>query len=172
MDAFAVSIVSGSTYRQLKLRHALRIAVFFGGFQAFMPLVGALGGLTIKEFIAGYDHWLAFGLLAAVGGRMIYESFKLSPARRNFNPENIFVLLALSLATSIDALAVGITLSLLVTSIVAAVITIGLITFTLSYFGVWIGGRFGHFFEAGFEALGGLVLIALGLKILLQHLFF
>jgi putative Mn2+ efflux pump MntP len=172
MDAFAVSIVSGSAYRQLKLRHALRIAFFFGGFQALMPLVGSLAGLAIKERIAGYDHWLAFALLAAVGGKMIYESFKFSPARHNFNPENIFVLLALSLATSIDALAVGVTLSLLVTSIATAVIIIGLITFVFSYFGVWIGRKFGHFFEASFEALGGLVLIALGLKILIQHLFF
>ncbi len=172
MDAFAVSVVSGSAYRQLKIRHALRIAVFFGGFQALMPLVGSLAGLAIKELIADYDHWLAFALLAAVGGRMIYESFKFRPARRNFNPENIFVLLALSLATSIDALAVGVTLSLLVTSIAAAVIIIGLITFVLSYFGVWIGGKFGHFFEAGIEAVGGLALITLGLKILLQHLIF
>jgi putative Mn2+ efflux pump MntP len=172
MDAFAVSIVSGSACRQLKVRHALRIALFFGGFQALMPLVGSLAGLTIKQLIAGYDHWLAFGLLAVVGCKMIYESFKFKPARRNFNPENILVLLALSLATSIDALAVGVTLSLLVTSVVTAVIIIGLITFVLSYFGVWIGGKFGHFFEASIEALGGLVLIALGAKILLQHLIF
>ncbi len=172
MDAFVVSVVSGSAYRQLKVRHALQIALFFGGFQALMPLVGSLAGLTIKQLIAGYDHWLAFGLLAAVGGRMIYESFKFRPARRNFNPENIFVLLALSLATSIDALAIGITLSLLVTSVVTAVIIIGLVTFVFSYVGVWIGGKFGHFFEAGIEVVGGLVLIALGLKILLQHLIF
>ena len=172
MDAFAVSVVSGSAYRQLKVRHALRIAVFFGGLQALMPLVGSLAGLTIKELIAGYDHWLVFGLLAAVGGKMIYESFKFRPARQNFNPENIFVLLVLSFATSIDALAVGITLSLLVTSIVTTVIIIGLVTFVLSYFGVLIGRKFGHFFEAGIEAVGGLVLIALGLKILAQHLIF
>jgi putative Mn2+ efflux pump MntP len=172
MDAFAVSVVSGSAHRQLKVRHALQIALFFGSFQAIMPLIGSLAGLTIKQLIAGYDHWLAFGLLAAVGGRMIYESFKFRPARQNFNPENIFVLLALSLATSIDALAIGVTLSLLVTSVVTAVIIIGLVTFVLSYFGVWIGSKFGHFFEAGIKTLGGLVLIALGTKILIQHLFF
>ena len=172
MDAFAVSIVSGSACRRLKVRYALRIALFFGGFQAIMPLIGSLAGLAVKDLIAGYDHWLAFGLLAAVGGKMIYESFKFKPARRSFNPENNFVLLALSLATSIDALAVGVTLSFLVTSIAMAVIIIGLITFVFSYFGVWIGGKFGHFFEAGIEALGGLVLIVLGLKILFQHLIF
>jgi putative Mn2+ efflux pump MntP len=172
MDAFAVSIVSGAAYRQLKVRHALRIAVFFGGFQALMPLVGSLAGLVIKELITGYDHWVAFALLTIVGGRMIYESFTFNPAARNFNPESIVVLLILSLATSIDALAVGITLSLLVTSIIAAVIIIGLVTFVFSYFGVWLGRKFGHFFEGTVEALGGLVLIALGLKILVQHLLF
>ena len=172
MDAFAVSIVSGAAYRKLKIRHALRIAIFFGGFQALMPLVGSLAGLVVKELVTGYDHWLAFALLTAVGGRMIYESFTFKPNARNFNPENIFVLLVLSLATSIDALAVGVTLSLLVTSIATAVIIIGLVTFAFSYFGVWLGKKFSHFFEGTVEAIGGLVLIALGLKILLQHLLF
>lgn len=172
MDAFAVSIVSGAACRRLKVRHALRIALFFGGFQALMPLLGSLAGLVIKGLIIGYDHWIAFALLTIVGGKMIYESFKFEPTSRNFNPENIFVLLALSLATSVDALVVGVTLSLLVTSIATAVIIIGSVTFVLSYFGVWLGRKVGHFFEAPIVALGGLVLIALGLKILLQHLFF
>jgi manganese efflux pump family protein len=172
MDAFAVSIVSGAACRKLKVRHALRIAIFFGGFQALMPLVGSLAGLVIKELISGYDHWIAFALLTAVGGKMIYESLTFKPAARNFNPENIFVLLALSLATSVDALAVGVTLSLLVTSVATAVIIIGLVTFVLSYLGVWIGKKIGHFFEAAIEALGGLVLIAIGLKILVQHSLF
>ncbi len=172
MDAFAVSVVSGAACRHLKVRHALRIAIFFGGFQALMPLLGSLAGLVIKELITGYDHWLAFALLTAVGGKMIYESFKFEPTSRNFNPENIFVLLTLSLATSVDALAVGVTLSLLVTSLATAVIIIGSVTFVLSYLGVWIGKKFGHFFEAAAEAFGGLVLIALGLKILLQHTLF
>ena len=172
MDAFAVSIVSGTACRRLKVRHALRIALFFGGFQALMPLLGSLAGLVIKGLIIGYNHWIAFALLTIVGSRMIYESLTFEPVARNFNPENIFVLLALSLATSIDALAVGVTLSFLVASIATAVIIIGLVTFVLSYLGVWIGKKFGHFFEGTIEALGGLVLIALGLKILLQHLFF
>jgi putative Mn2+ efflux pump MntP len=172
MDAFAVSIVSGSAYKQLQVKHALRIAVFFGGFQAFMPLIGALAGLSIKEHIADYDHWVAFVLLCAVGAKMIYESFKIRPARQGFDPSNVFVLLVLSIATSIDALAVGLTLSLIVTSIAIAVIIIGIVTFVLSYLGVFIGKKFGHFFESRIEALGGLVLIALGAKILLQHLLF
>ena len=172
MDAFVVSIISGSAYRQLHVRHALRMAMFFGAFQAFMPLVGSLAGLTLREYIAHCDHWIAFGLLAAVGGKMIYESFKIKSVEENPDPSNIFVLLVLSVATSIDALAVGITLSLLAGSIVVAVIIIGLITFVLSYLGVYIGKRFGHFFESKMEALGGVILIGIGTKVLIEHLFF
>ncbi len=172
MDAFAVSIVSGSAYKQLKIKHAFRIAVFFGGFQALMPLIGSLAGLSVKEYVANYDHWIAFALLSAVGAKMIYESFKITPAKENFNPESILVLLVLAVATSIDALAVGITLSFLQVSIAIAVVIIGLVTFVLSYLGVLIGTKIGHFFENKIEAVGGLVLIAIGLKILIQHLFF
>jgi len=172
MDAFVVSIVSGSAYRQLHVKHALRMALFFGAFQAFMPLIGSLAGLTLREYIAHYDHWIAFGLLVAVGGKMIYESLKIKSVEENPDPSNIFVLLVLSVATSIDALAVGITLSLIAGSIVAAVIIIGLITFILSYLGVYIGKRFGHFFESKMEALGGIILIGIGTKVLIEHLFF
>ncbi len=172
MDAFVVSIVSGSAYKKLHVRHALRMALFFGAFQAFMPLIGSLAGLTLREHIADYDHWIAFGLLAAVGGKMIYESFKIKSVEENPDPSNMFVLLVLSLATSIDALAVGITLSLIAGSIVVAAILIGLITFALSYLGVYIGKRFGHFFESKMEALGGVILIGIGIRILAEHLFF
>jgi len=172
MDAFAVSIVSGSVYQQLHVRHALRMAVFFGGFQAFMPLIGSLAGMSVKDYIADYDHWVAFGLLAAVGGKMICESFKIKSAEKNSDPSNVLVLLVLALATSIDALAIGITLSLIVSSITIAVIIIGLVTFVLSYLGVFIGKKFGHFFENKIEALGGLILIGLGVKILLEHTVF
>jgi putative Mn2+ efflux pump MntP len=170
MDAFAVSIVTGSVYRELHIRHALRMAVFFGGFQAVMPLVGSLAGLGLKTYISPYDHWIAFGLLAFVGGKMIYEAFEIESAERNLDPSNLMILLVLSVATSIDALAVGVTLSLLTSSIALAVLVIGLITFVLSYAGVTIGKRFGHFFESKIEIVGGLVLIAIGLKILLGHL--
>ena len=171
MDAFAVSIVSGAAYKQLHIKHALRLALFFGGFQAFMPLIGFLAGLTVKQHIANYDHWVAFALLTAVGAKMIYESTKIKPADENSQPFNIPVLLALSVATSIDALAVGITLSLLRIPIVTAAVIIGLVTFALSYIGVFIGKNFGHFFESKIEALGGIILIAIGFKILLEHLF-
>ena len=172
MDAFAVSIVSGAAYKQLKVRHVFRLALFFGGFQAFMPLIGSLAGLSIRKYIANYDHWVAFGLLAAIGSKMIYESFKIAGSEKNFDPSNTLTLLVLSVATSIDALVIGITLSFLKISIAAAVIIIGVITFVLSYLGVSIGRKFGHFFENKIEALGGLVLIGLGVKILFEHLLF
>lgn len=172
MDAFAVSIASGAAYKHLHLRHTLRIALFFGGFQAFMPLIGALAGLSFREYIADYDHWLAFIILVAVGGKMIYESFKITEAEKNYSPSNILVLLTLSVATSIDALAIGITLSLVAVSIATAVTVIGVVTFILSYLGVMIGKRFGHVFENRIEAVGGIVLIILGVKILLRHMVF
>ena len=172
MDAFVVSIVSGSAYRHLHSKHALRMAIFFGAFQAFMPLIGSLAGLSFKSYIQSYDHWVAFALLTAVGGKMIYESFKIKSVEENRDPSNIVVLLLLSVATSIDALAIGITLSLITSSLALAVIIIGLITFALSYAGVLIGKRFGHFFENRLEAIGGLVLIGIGVKILCEGLLF
>jgi putative Mn2+ efflux pump MntP len=170
MDAFAVSIVSGGIYKQLHIKHILRMAFFFGGFQAFMPLFGALAGLSIRRYIEGYDHWAAFGILSALGAKMIYESFKIGAKKGNFDPSNTLILLALSVATSIDALAVGITLSFLQVSILIAVIIIGAITFALSYLGVHIGKSFDHFFENKIEAIGGIILIGIGVKIVFEHL--
>lgn len=170
MDAFAVSIVTGSIYRELHVKHVLRMATFFGGFQAAMPIVGSLVGLALRAYISAYDHWIAFGLLTLVGGKMIYESFAIESAEKNLHPSDLTVLLSLSVATSMDALAVGVTLSLLATSIVVAAAIIGAITFGLSYAGVEVGKRFGHFFETKIEILGGFILIAIGLKILIAHL--
>ncbi len=173
MDAFAVSIVSGAAYKKLHLHHALRMAIFFGAFQAFMPLIGCLAGMTLKSYVETCGHWIAFVLLIAVGGKMIYEAFKIKQAEeRNFDPSSIAVVLALSVATSIDALVIGITLSLVVSSVIVAVAVIGVVTFVLSSIGVWIGKRFGHCFEIKLEAIGGLVLIAIGTKILLAALLF
>jgi manganese efflux pump family protein len=172
MDAFAVSIAGGAAYKQLKIRHSLQMAGFFGGFQAIMPIIGALAGRSFKNYITGYDHWIAFLLLTAIGGKMVYESFKIKEAQKNYSPSDIFVLLALSVATSIDALAVGITLTLISADIVLAATLIGVVTFILSLFGVWLGKKFGHLFENKIETLGGLILIGLGLKILLQHTLF
>jgi putative Mn2+ efflux pump MntP len=169
MDAFAVSIVSGSAYRQLKVTHALRMAVFFGSFQAIMPLLGSLAGVTVRTCIADYDHWVAFVLLSAVGSKMIYESFRMK-TDQILDPSSVVILLFLSVATSIDALTVGLSLPFLQVSLVEAVVVIGLVTFILSYLGVHIGRKVGHFFENRIEAAGGLILIGLGAKILFEHL--
>ena len=170
MDAFAVAIASGTAYKKLHVAHAFRIAAFFGAFQALMPLIGYSAGIPLGTIIGGFDHWIAFGLLLAIGIKMIYESFKLNPSEKNLNYESLTVLLVLSVATSIDALAVGISLSLLNMPLFEAVAIIGVITFLLSYLGVYIGTRFGHFFENRIEIAGGLVLIGIGFKILIQHM--
>ena len=172
MDAFAVSVASGAIHRDLHIVYKFRMAFFFGLFQAVMPVIGWLAGNTIIEKIDSFDHWVAFGLLVVMGLKMIYEAFKIEEAEKNINPSNLTVLLALSVATSIDALAVGITLSLITSHVIVAVIAIGLVTFVLSMAGVEIGKRFGHLFEDAIEVVGGLVLIGIGSKILIESLFF
>ena len=170
MDAFVVSIASGVTIKHLKIRNALTIATCFASFQAFMPLIGWLAELTLRDFISGVDHWIAFGLLNGIGLKMIYESCKVESIEREINPLNVFVLLILSVATSIDALAVGISLSFLKIAIAIPATVIGTITFLLTLLGVFVGNRFGHFFEKKIEILGGLMLIGIGIKILTEHL--
>jgi len=170
MDAFAVSITSGITIKRLKINHALRIAAFFGSFQAFMPVIGWLAGLGLISFISGIDHWIAFGLLVFIGCKMIYESIKIESREDKSNPLNFYVLLMLSVATSIDALAVGLSFAFLKISIATPIIIIGAVTFLLSFLGVFAGNKFGHFFENKIEIVGGIVLIGIGLKILVEHL--
>ena len=169
MDAFAVSAASGLAMKQLRIRHALRIAFWFGLFQGVMPVIGWLAGLTLRDFIGHIDHWIAFGLLAAIGCKMIRESFRMDPDRERNDPLNILVLLGLSIATSIDALAVGISFALLGVSIAAPALIIGVVTFIISFAGVYIGDRIGHVCESRIEILGGIVLIAIGIKILAEH---
>jgi putative Mn2+ efflux pump MntP len=170
MDAFAVSIASGFAIKNLKLNKALKIAFSFGLFQAFMPLLGWLAGLSLRNFISEIDHWIAFGLLSLIGIRMIYESLKLEAKAKEIDPLNPYVLLVLSIATSIDALAVGLTFAFLKVVIVTPVVIIGAVTFLLSLLGILIGNKLGHFFEKKIEFIGGLILIAIGIKILIEHL--
>ena len=171
MDAFAISIISGSIYKKLGIKHALKLASFFGGFQAFMPLLGFCAAVTTKKYIQNFDHWIAFIILITIGIKMIYESFKIKVENKNFDITSTGLLLILSVATSIDALAVGMTLPLITEFVFYPALVIGIVTFILSYLGVYIGKRFGHFFESKIEAVGGIVLIFIGLKILLQHIF-
>ena len=170
MDAFTVSITSGFALRSLKIRHAFRIAVFFGLFQTIMPGIGWLAGNNLRGFISGVDHWIAFGLLSIIGCKMIFESTQMRSNGKEIDPLNIYVLLILSVATSVDALAVGLSLSFLNISIVTPAIIIGMITFLLSFLGVFLGNRFGHIFENKIEIVGGLILIGIGAKILFEHL--
>jgi putative Mn2+ efflux pump MntP len=170
MDAFAVSITSGITIKSLKINNALKIAAFFGLFQAIMPILGWLAGLSFREIISDVDHWIAFGLLFLIGCKMIYESSKMEIDNNKINPLNLYVLLMLSIATSIDALAIGLTLSFLKVSIILPAIIIGAITFSLSVIGVYFGNKFGHYFERKIEMVGGFILIGIGIKILIEHL--
>lgn len=171
MDALAVSISSGIAMKRLKINHAVTIAAFFGSFQAIMPLIGWLAGLGTRDFISEVDHWVAFGLLSLIGCKMIYKSTKMDPSKKILEPMNLYVLLALSVATSIDALAVGVTFAFIDVLIISPIIIIGVVTFVLSFIGVCVGDRVGHLFENKIEILGGLILIAIGTKILIDHLF-
>lgn len=168
-DAFAVSVSSGAIIEKLRLRHVLRIAFFFGAFQAIMPWIGWKIGSLASDLIRAVDHWLAFVILCIIGGKMVYESFLLKEEEEAINPLNFSVLLALAVATSIDALAVGVTFSFLDVSIFEPILIIGAITFLLSLAGTYIGDFFGHIFENRIELAGGLILIAIGCKILIEH---
>lgn len=172
MDAFAVSICKGLKMQRFNVRHAGVIALAFGGFQALMPVIGWFLGKQFESHITGIDHWIAFVLLAVIGGKMAVESFKKEEEDSSKENEKLDVkeLLVLAVATSIDALAVGITFAFLQVSIVPAVSLIGVITFVLSAVGVFIGHKFGAKFKSKAELVGGIILILIGLKILLEHL--
>ncbi len=171
MDAFAVSICKGLSVPKLQAKHCLICGVYFGGFQALMPLIGWALGIRFQSMITNIDHWIAFVLLAVIGANMIKESF----SKEEECPDASFgfkTMLTLAVATSIDALAVGVSFAFLDVSIVPAVLLIGVTTFVCSAVGVKIGNVFGNRFQSKAEFLGGLVLIAIGLKILIEHLFF
>lgn len=168
MDAFAVSICKGLSVKKVKAKHYLITGGYFGGFQVLMPLIGYLLGISFQGLIVSIDHWIAFILLGIIGINMIKESFGDD---ENINDSFSFKdMLPLAIATSIDALAVGITFAFLNVNIVLAVLLIGVITFVFSALGVKIGSIFGDKFKNKAELLGGIVLILIGLKILLEHL--
>ncbi len=167
MDAFAVSVSCGICGRPKKWSLIARVGLYFGGFQALMPVLGWLAGTRLKGPISSVDHWVAFGLLALIGVKMIHESFTIGA--RRFDPRRHKVLLTLAVATSIDALAVGLSFALLDGGILIPALTIGMVTFCVSCLGVMIGDRVGSTFEKAAEILGGIILIGIGLKILLEH---
>ena len=169
MDAFAVSICKGLTIKKITRKECIIIGLYFGVFQAIMPLIGYLLSKSFAVYITNIDHWLAFILLLFIGINMIMES--LSNDNKDYNDKIDYkTMLPLSVATSIDALAVGITLAFFQTDIKIAILIIGIITFLLSLIGVKIGHSFGKKYQSKAQLLGGITLILIGLKILLEHL--
>jgi putative Mn2+ efflux pump MntP len=172
MDALAVAVASGACARTLHLGRALRMAALFGGFQALMPVIGWLAGWGFRAHIAAWDHWIAFGLLWAIGGKMIWEASGIpdDESARDVATERLLVLFGLAVATSIDALAVGLSFSFLGVDIPVPAAVIGAVTFVITLGGVWVGTRVGHFFERKIAVVGGVVLMVIGVKILVEHL--
>lgn len=174
MDAFAVAVCKGLGMRRLDMRQAAVIALFFGGFQAFMPLAGWALGAQFEKFITPVDHWIAFALLAIIGSKMLWDAFREGDSEGASCPIDgkldVRELAMLAVATSIDALAVGITFAFLRVDIVVSAGLIGATTFALALAGVAVGQRFGARYEKLATVTGGVVLILIGLKILLEHL--
>lgn len=168
MDAFAVSICKGLSVKKLSPKHVLLVGVYFGGFQFLMPVIGYLLGFRFEHLITNIDHWIAFVLLAFIGGNMIKESFGKS---EELNDDFGFkTMLLMAVATSIDALAVGITFAFLNVSIIPAASLIGVTTFIIAAVGIYIGNVFGAKYKSKAELAGGIILVLIGVKILLEHL--
>ena len=172
MDAFAASICKGLNMRRLSAKNMLIIGLFFGGFQALMPAVGWILGKQFEVYITSVDHWVAFALLAFIGGKMIYDVFHGDEdgcCNEKTDKLDMKEVLTLAVATSIDALAVGISFAFLQVEILKAVSVIGVTTFVLSVVGVAVGNMFGAKYEKNATLSGGIILILIGLKILLEH---
>lgn len=169
MDAFAVSICKGLAMQKINLRKAGIVGLWFGGFQALMPFIGYLLGSQFEQYITAIDHWIAFVLLGLIGASMIKEALSKEEecANDSLDCKTMFLL---AVATSIDALAVGVTFAFLQVEIIPAVSFIGIITFTLSVVGVKVGNIFGTRYKSKAELAGGIILIVMGIKILLEHL--
>lgn len=169
MDAFAVSICKGLSVKELKPKHALLAGIYFGGFQALMPVIGYFAGSYFADIISSYDHWVVFVLLLLIGGNMIKESFEKEEEDLN-DSFGFQTMLLLAIATSIDALAVGVSFAFLKVNILYAASFIGVITFILSSLGIKIGNIFGSRYKSKAELAGGIILVLIGLKVLLEHL--
>ena len=169
MDAFAVSVCKGMSVKDVKLSHMMIAGLYFGGFQALMPFLGYLLGEQFESLITSIDHWIAFVLLCIIGINMIREAVSKKEEQLN-NSFGFKAMIVLAIATSIDALAVGITFAFLQVDILTAILIIGITTFILSAIGVKIGNAFGSKFKKKAELFGGIVLILIGTKILLEHL--
>ena len=170
MDTFAISIAKGIVIERKRQRSGLLLASFFGGFQAFMPVIGYFAGLSFRELIMGIDHWIAFSLLTLIGLKMIYDSTRKKSEKED-DTIKFHSLIVLSVATSIDALMVGLSFSFLQISILEPILLIGVVTFLLSLMGFFFGCGLGRVFGSKIRVVGGVILIVIGLRILLEHLF-
>ncbi|MEI8047886.1 MAG: manganese efflux pump MntP family protein [Bacteroidota bacterium] len=170
-DTFAVSISSGLILKKIDFFNASKIAVTLAIFQAAMPVIGWLAGSGIKKYAENFDHWIAFGILGLLGGKMIFESFNSHPENRSFNPLDIKVMIGMAIATSIDALVVGFSFALLNYKILISVGIIGAVTYIVAMLGMLFGKKIGSGMGRRMEMLGGMMLILIGLKILIEHLF-
>lgn len=173
MDAFAVAVCEGVGMKKFNWKRAFIIALFFGGFQALMPLIGWVLGTGFEKYITAFDHWIAFGLLVFLGIKMLVEGIRKKEENNCCREEdklNLKQLFIMAVATSIDALAVGITFAFLQTEIISAISVIGALTFAISFSGVFIGSKAGTKFSNRAEIAGGVILILIGVKILLEHL--
>ena len=172
MDAFAVSVCKGLSAGRVTLTHALTAGLWFGGFQGLMPFLGWLLGSSVSQYIEAVDHWVAFGLLAVIGGKMAWESLRRGCGEEGEAPPDLSAqrLCMLAIATSIDALAVGVSMAFMSVHILASAAVIGVVAFALSVTGGLVGRRLGCLFQRRAELTGGLVLIAIGVKILIEHL--
>jgi putative Mn2+ efflux pump MntP len=169
MDAFAVSVAAGIQVAALDRGHVARLAFSFGFFQFFMTVIGWLAGRGLSRWLTAFDHWVAFGLLILIGGKMLWDSFRSDDTACK-DPTRGWMLLTLSIATSIDALAVGLSLALIAVSIWTASVVIGIVAALLSAVGAIFGSRLGRRFGVWAERFGGLVLIGIGIKILVDHM--
>jgi putative Mn2+ efflux pump MntP len=170
MDAFAVSIAAGLSLAPVSLRQTFRLAFHFGLFQFMMPVLGWLAGQQLVAYISAYDHWVAFGLLALVGGKMLFDAAREKESSYRVDPTRGLMLVTLSVATSIDALAVGLSMALMRDPVWTAAVVIGLVAAALSAVGIGFGGRLGRRWGRRAEASGGCLLLAIGVKILVSHL--
>ncbi|HBG07013.1 MAG: hypothetical protein A2075_17025 [Geobacteraceae bacterium GWC2_58_44] len=172
MDAFAVALAAGAVINPITRRHLFRLGFHFGLFQALMPIGGWLLGMTVQKWISSYDHWIAFGLLAVVGGRMIHQALDEEEDKSASDPTRGLTMVMLSVATSIDALAVGLSLAMLNVSVWFPAAVIGVVAGILTVCGMLLGRRLGNDWGKRVEVCGGLVLCLIGLKILLEHTLF
>ncbi len=169
-DSLAVSISAGLVVKNIRFNQAALIALVFALFQGLMPFIGWFIGLQVKDLIKDYDHWIAFSLLFLIGAKMVYESLKKEEDKKTPNPLKLFVMISMAIATSIDALIVGVSLAFTDVNIVIPIAIIGALTFIVAMLGMLLGKKAGSLFGKKMEIVGGIILIGIGVKILFEHL--